>query len=78
MGFIRADSGQVRIGDAVVVDAPGTHVMPQHRGVGYVAQEGALFPHLSVGQNVGFGLPRSTRKSGDRINEVLEHGGADQ
>ena len=71
MGFIRADSGQVRIGDAVVVDAPGTHVMPQHRGVGYVAQEGALFPHLSVGQNVGFGLPRSTRKAGDRINEVL-------
>jgi iron(III) transport system ATP-binding protein len=71
MGFIRADSGQVRVGDTVVVDAPRTHVMPQHRGIGYVAQEGALFPHLSVGQNVGFGLPRSDRKSGDRINEVL-------
>jgi len=71
MGFIRADSGQVRIGDALVVDAPGTHVAPQHRGIGYVAQEGALFPHLSVGQNVGFGLPRATRRSGDRITEVL-------
>jgi iron(III) transport system ATP-binding protein len=71
MGFIRADSGQVRVGDVLVVDAPRTHVMPQHRGIGYVAQEGALFPHLSVGQNVGFGLPRSNRKSGDRINEVL-------
>jgi iron(III) transport system ATP-binding protein len=71
MGFIRADAGQVRIGGSVVVDAPGTHVVPQHRGIGYVAQEGALFPHLSVGQNVGFGLPRSTRKSGERIAEVL-------
>jgi iron(III) transport system ATP-binding protein len=71
MGFIRADSGQVRVGGATVVDAPGTHVVPQHRGIGYVAQEGALFPHLSVGQNVGFGLPRATRKSGDRIAELL-------
>ena len=72
MGFIRADSGQVRIGDAIVVDAPGVHVVPQHRGVGYVAQEGALFPHLSVAQNVGFGLPRSARRSGQRVNEVLD------
>jgi iron(III) transport system ATP-binding protein len=71
MGFIRADSGQVRIGNVLVVDAPGTHVVPQHRGIGYVAQEGALFPHLSVGQNVGFGLPRSTRRSSRRIDEVL-------
>jgi iron(III) transport system ATP-binding protein len=71
MGFIRADAGQVRIGDALVVDAPATHVVPQRRGIGYVAQEGALFPHLTVGQNVGFGLPRATRRSGERINEVL-------
>ncbi len=71
MGFIRADGGQVRIGDALVVDAPRTHVVPQRRGIGYVAQEGALFPHLSVGQNVGFGLPRANRKSGERIDEVL-------
>ncbi len=71
MGFIRADGGQVRIGDALVVDAPRTHVVPQRRGIGYVAQEGALFPHLSVGQNVGFGLPRASRKSGARIDEVL-------
>lgn len=71
MGFIRADGGQVRIGDTLVVDAPRTHVVPQRRGIGYVAQEGALFPHLSVGQNVGFGLPRANRKSGERIDEVL-------
>jgi iron(III) transport system ATP-binding protein len=71
MGFIRADSGQVRIGDTLVVDSPRTHVSPQHRGIGYVAQEGALFPHLSVGQNVGFGLPRSARRSSERIDEVL-------
>ncbi|HST64717.1 MAG TPA: ABC transporter ATP-binding protein [Mycobacteriales bacterium] len=34
---------------------------PQHRRVGYVPQEGALFPHLSVAANVGFGLPRRAR-----------------
>ncbi len=72
MGFIRADSGQVRIGDTLVVDAPRHHVAPQQRGIGYVAQEGALFPHLSVAQNVGFGLPRAARRSSTRIDEVLD------
>ena len=61
----------MRIGDLVVVDAPRVHVVPQHRAIGYVAQEGALFPHLSVAQNVGFGLPRSARRSRERIDEVL-------
>ena len=35
------------------------HVPPDKRAIGYVAQEGALFPHLTVAQNVGFGLPRA-------------------
>jgi iron(III) transport system ATP-binding protein len=39
--------------------------------VGYVPQDGALFPHLNAAGNIGFGLPRSERKSG-RVEELLE------
>jgi iron(III) transport system ATP-binding protein len=56
-GFDRADRGQVRIG-SVVVDSGRTFVPPHRRQIGYVPQEGALFPHLTVAGNVGFGLRR--------------------
>jgi iron(III) transport system ATP-binding protein len=69
-GFERADAGTIRVGERVVRDER-THLAPEHRGVGFVAQEGALFPHLSVAANVGFGLPRSMRRGG-RVEELLE------
>ncbi len=56
-GFERADTGSVTIG-GVVVDGDGAFVPPEHRRIGYVPQEGALFPHLTVARNVAFGLPR--------------------
>jgi iron(III) transport system ATP-binding protein len=70
-GFERADAGTVRIGD-VVVDGPGVHLAPERRRIGYVPQEGSLFPHLSVAANVGFGLPRGDRRAGRRTAELLE------
>jgi iron(III) transport system ATP-binding protein len=67
-GFERVDSGAVSIGGRIVDD--GTRgVRAQHRGVGYVPQEGALFPHLTVRGNIGFGLARRER---DRVAELLE------
>ncbi len=63
-GFERADSGVIEI-DGRQVSGPGVHVPPERRQVGYVAQEGSLFPHLSVAANVVFGLPRSQRR--DRL-----------
>jgi iron(III) transport system ATP-binding protein len=69
-GFERAGAGTIRVGEQVVCD-PHTHIAPEDRGVGFVAQEGALFPHLDVAANVGFGLPRSQRRSG-RVEELLE------
>jgi iron(III) transport system ATP-binding protein len=71
MGFVRADAGRVLVGETVVEEAGGVHLRPEQRAVGYVAQEGALYPHLTVGQNVGFALPRAERKRGRRIDEVL-------
>jgi iron(III) transport system ATP-binding protein len=72
IGFIRPDGGTVSIEGNVVADADRIHVPADRREVGYVAQEGALFPHLSVGQNVAFGLPRGERRSTTRIGEALD------
>ena len=63
-GFVRPEEGNVRIGHRTVERAGASgreHVPAQRRGVGYVPQEGALFPHLSVAENVVFGLPRPER-----------------
>ena len=69
-GFLRADHGTVALGDRVVEDESGS-VSPERRGVGYVPQEGALFPHLDVAANIMFGVRRSER-SAARLAELLE------
>ena len=69
-GFERAEAGTVEVGGRLV-EGPGRAVAPERRRVGIVPQEGALFPHLSVHDNVAFGLPRGERK-GPRADEVLE------
>jgi iron(III) transport system ATP-binding protein len=69
-GFERADHGTVRIGSEVADD--GTHYLsPDRRHIGYVPQEGDLVPHLSVEQNVGFGLARRERQ-GKKVAELLD------
>ena len=60
-GFLRAEAGSVAFGERVVAD-DDRFVTPQKRRVGYVPQEGALFPHLDVVSNIAFGLPRSQRR----------------
>jgi iron(III) transport system ATP-binding protein len=69
-GFLDPDGGTVAFGDRVVAGA-GRPVPPQRRRVGYVPQEGALFPHLSVADNIGFGLRRADRHRSDRVAELL-------
>lgn len=59
-GLQPIDSGQVWLGERVV-DGDGIWVPAERRGVGLVFQDWALFPHLTVAQNVAFGLPRSER-----------------
>jgi iron(III) transport system ATP-binding protein len=69
-GFERADAGTITIGDALV-DGPGVHLPPERRRIGYVPQEGSLFPHLTIAANVGFGLAARERRGG-KVAEMLE------
>jgi iron(III) transport system ATP-binding protein len=56
-GFERPDAGQVVL-DGLEVAGPATWVAPERRRIGVVFQDYALFPHLSVADNVGFGIRR--------------------
>src|SRR5919106_1284815 len=67
-GFEVPDGGTVRVGDELV--AGGAWVPPERRHVGMVFQDYALFPHLSVARNVGYGLARRGRER--RVREALE------
>ncbi len=68
-GLERPDSGTVEVGHRLL-SGPRTFVAPEHRGVGMVFQDWALFPHLDVRHNVGFGMPRKQRTS-DSIDRTL-------
>ena len=68
-GFEQPDSGIVSIGGETVNNA-NRHTPPERRRVGMVFQEGALFPHLSVEQNIAYGLPKRPDRE-DRISEVI-------
>ena len=58
-GLMTPDSGHIRVGGNTLFDAQaGINLAPQARHVAYLFQDYALFPHLNVRQNVGFGLRR--------------------
>jgi iron(III) transport system ATP-binding protein len=68
-GFERPDAGEVWLEERLVAGA-GAWTRPERRRVGFVFQDYALFPHLTVAENVGFGLPRRERRG--RRADVLE------
>jgi iron(III) transport system ATP-binding protein len=69
-GFETPDAGEIVIGGRAVA-GPGVRIPPERRRVGVVPQEGALFPHLTVAGNVGFGLGgRKDRR--ERVAQLLE------
>jgi len=73
-GFERPDAGIVEV-DGRTVAGPGAWTSPERRKIGMVFQDYALFPHLTVAANVGFGLPRRVRPS--RVPELLDIVGLD-
>lgn len=68
-GFEAPETGQVYLDGELIVDGP--RIVPAHRrAIGLVAQEGALFPHLSVAENIGFGVSRRQAGRDDWIAEL--------
>lgn len=73
-GLTGPDSGFIRVGDRVFFDSTaGTNLPPQQRRVGYVFQDYALFPHLTVAGNIAFGLSGLSRQeAASRVEDMLE------
>ncbi len=70
-GFEQPDVGRVMLDGEVLADGPAC--VPAHkRGIGIVSQDGALFPHLSVAENIGFGFERGAPDREKRIRDLLE------
>jgi iron(III) transport system ATP-binding protein len=69
-GFDEPDSGEIRLGERVLC-GDGRVLPPEQRHIGYVVQEGALFPHLTVAQNITFGIALSKQEMTARALELL-------
>jgi iron(III) transport system ATP-binding protein len=67
-GFERSDAGRITL-DGVTLSDANRHLNPEARGIGFVFQDYALFPHLNVLQNVAFGLRGADRL--ERAREVI-------
>ncbi len=76
-GFDSLDSGSIELGDTRLATASSE--TPAHRrDIGIVSQDGALFPHLSIAENIGFGMPRAAPDRKREIARLLEMVGLDQ
>lgn len=69
-GLIRPSEGQIRFGKQLV-SLSSVHLPPHKRKIGYVPQDGALFPHLNVADNISFGIDRSI-STRDQIRQITK------
>ena len=71
-GLVRPDDGRVAVGDSVLFDAQRSVDVPvRRRHIGYVTQDLALFPHLTVDDNIQYGLPGLARaERAERAREI--------
>jgi ABC-type sulfate/molybdate transport systems ATPase subunit len=73
-GLLRPDSGSIELAGRTL-SGPHVFVAPHRRNIGFVFSEYALFPHLSVADNVGYGLRArgyGKRARGERVKPLLE------
>jgi molybdate transport system ATP-binding protein len=76
-GLLRPQRGRLQVGDQVLFDAAqGINLPPEKRQIGYLFQHYALFPHLTVAQNIGFGLRRWGQRlptaAARRVEELID------
>ncbi len=67
-GLLAIDEGTISVGSKTL-STPESLVAPEQRGIGWVPQESSLFPHLSVADNIGFGLAKGRRRS-EKIEQL--------
>ncbi len=74
-GLITPDAGSISLSGTTLFDsAAGVNITPQRRRMAYLFQDYALFPHLTVRQNVGFGLRRGwLNVRGARADPAIDH-----
>ena len=70
-GFEIPGDGRIRLRDEIVATRD-RNVPPEKRRIGMVFQDYALFPHLTVAGNIGFGLDRKSALAGRRVDELLD------
>jgi len=77
-GLVAPDMGSITLGGRVLFDhAHGVNLRPQERRIGYVFQGYALFPHMTVAENVSYGLRAHGRSRVDRTKEIVARLGLD-
>lgn len=70
-GLLKPDEGYIAVAGERWLDTEhGIYVKPQHRKIGYVSQQAALFPHLTVRENLRYALPQ--KQDAPLINELIE------
>ncbi|MCE0798820.1 ABC transporter ATP-binding protein [Buttiauxella sp. S04-F03] len=70
-GFETPDSGRITLSGKTLFDE-NTFIPAHQRGIGFVPQEGALFPHMKVGDNIAYGLNGSKHENRRRVAELME------
>jgi len=71
-GLMRPDKGTITLGNKTLFSsADNINIKPRSRRIGFVFQEYALFPHMTVAQNVGYGLPKKCEGQA-RVDKVIE------
>ncbi len=72
-GTLTPDRGQILFGNETLYDSDSRiNIAPEKRRIGYVFQEGHLFPHLTVKQNIGYGQPKTVQKNENNVSQILD------